>query len=177
MKSIGSYAFYWCSSLTSLVIPNSVTNVGSYAFGNCSGLTSLTVNMPTIDEVIFLGCYNLTSLTIGTDVKSIIGGFSGCRSITTIMSQSPTPPTCQWPFDYNVYSQATLKVPEGSRTSYQMADYWKNFMNIEEFEQSGVQKVILDKMHNAPIYDLNGRKLKVPRKGINIIGGRKVIVK
>ncbi len=40
---IGSYAFYDCDGLASVVIPNSVTSIGSSAFRNCSGLTSLTI--------------------------------------------------------------------------------------------------------------------------------------
>lgn len=40
VTSIGPFAFYCCSGLTSVTIPNSVTSIGSYAFFVCSGLTT-----------------------------------------------------------------------------------------------------------------------------------------
>ena len=43
VTSIGAYAFYNCSGLTSVTIPNSVTSIGTYAFYGCSGLTSVHV--------------------------------------------------------------------------------------------------------------------------------------
>ena len=92
-----------------------------------------------------------------------------------ITSLNPTPPT----ITSNTFSNytATLNVPEGSKTAYQNAEYWKNFTNIVEIDPSGVQTITLDKGINAPVYDLNGRKLKEPSKGINIIGRKKVVMK
>ena len=43
VTSIGDYAFYGCTNLTSVTIPSGVTSIGSGAFYNCTGLTSVTV--------------------------------------------------------------------------------------------------------------------------------------
>ena len=43
VTSIGSSAFWNCSGLTSVTIPNSVTSIGDHAFSYCSGLTSIVV--------------------------------------------------------------------------------------------------------------------------------------
>ena len=43
VTTIGEFAFYNCSALTSVTIPNSVTKIGSSAFTYCSALTSVTI--------------------------------------------------------------------------------------------------------------------------------------
>ena len=43
VTSVGGSAFFCCSGLTSITIPNSVTSIGGSAFFGCSGLTSITI--------------------------------------------------------------------------------------------------------------------------------------
>lgn len=58
--------------------------------------------------------------------------------------------------------------------------YYNNNWIAIEYEgsdPSSIDGVLLDKAIDAPIYNLNGQRLDKPRKGINIIGGKKVFVK
>ena len=58
VTTIGQDAFYSCSGLTSVTIPNSVTTIGQDAFNRCSGLTSITIpnSVTIIGQGAFFFC-------------------------------------------------------------------------------------------------------------------------
>jgi hypothetical protein len=87
VTTIGDYAFFSCTSLTSVTIPNSLTSIGSSAFYRCSGLTSVTIpsGVTSIGGGAFQVCSSLTSITIPNSVTSIGGSaFAGCGGLTSI---------------------------------------------------------------------------------------------
>ena len=55
--SIGNYAFYKCSDLTSIIIPNSITTIGESAFEFCKNLTNITIP----NTVTYIGKWALGS--------------------------------------------------------------------------------------------------------------------
>ena len=158
VTAIGDFAFERCSSLTSVVIPNSViylgsepfaysysltsvsignsvATIGDFAFAKCSSLTSVTIgnSVERICERAFWGCVKLTSITIPNSVSYIdASAFCDCTGITTVISLIVNP------FDLyaeNCFNQnATLYVPKGTIDKYKALTGWNNFLHIEEID-------------------------------------------
>ena len=126
MTSIGFGAFYNCSGLTSVTIPNSVTSIGDYVFRGCSGLTSVT---------------------IGNSVESIGSeAFAGCPELLDVYCYAEkVPSTGSDAFGGSYPENATLHVPNASINSYKVTAPWSGFGKIvglsgEEPEQPEVEK-------------------------------------
>ena len=87
VTEIGDYAFYGCSSLSSIEIPGSVMEIGDYAFSGCSSLSSIKLpdSVRSIGDYAFSGCSSLSSIEIPGSVTSIGDcAFSGCSSLSSI---------------------------------------------------------------------------------------------
>ena len=87
VKVIGNSAFWLCSSLTNINIPNGVTTIGEGAFAWCKSLTSINIpnSVTTIGERAFSGCESLTNLNIPNSVTTIgEGAFKDCNSLISI---------------------------------------------------------------------------------------------
>ena len=87
VTSIGSYAFRYCSGLTSLTIPNSVTSIGIRSIQYCPNLTTLTIpgSVTTIKDFAFNNCEGLTTVTLSEGIQSIgIAVFGGDIRLTSL---------------------------------------------------------------------------------------------
>jgi hypothetical protein len=88
LNSIGYQAFYNCSGLTSIVIPNSVTSIGNSAFYYCTSLISIEIpnSVTSIGNSAFYYCTSLTLIAIPNLVTSIGNyAFSSCIGLTSIV--------------------------------------------------------------------------------------------
>jgi len=108
--SVGQYAFYGCTSLIDIVIPESVEKISTHAFQNCTKLTSVAIasgvtelgvgvfygctslmevaipdSVTTVGSYTFYGCTNLTAATLPESITIInVGLFYGCSSLASI---------------------------------------------------------------------------------------------
>ena len=160
---IGEKAFKDCSRLTSLTLPVGITSIGYDAFAYCSGLTSLTLpaGITSIGEFAFSYCSGLTSIYVYAEKVPRIGryAFEGCAS-----------------------RKCTLYVPKGTYDNYRHSEFGY-FENIVEFDATGIDKTTTSTdVEEVSRYSLNGQRLAVPVKGLNIVKysdgtARKVVVK
>ena len=113
VTSIGYRAFYDCSGLTSVTIPNSVTSIGDGAFWGCSGLTSVTIG----NSVTYIG----------------YEAFADCFKLLDVYCYAEKVPSTEsnafyGSFFYGSYLQnATLHVPAASVDSYKATAPWSSF--------------------------------------------------
>jgi hypothetical protein len=88
---IGNAAFYQCTGLTSVVMPNSVTDIDQGIFAYCTGLKSVTFssNLYYVQNYTFIGCTGLTSMVIPSTITEIGAyAFSECSGLESITLSS-----------------------------------------------------------------------------------------
>ncbi len=78
----------------------------------------------------------------------------------------------------NVYTTAQVAAAKAKGwMPYHFDTSLKKWVEYAGTDPSDIEGVLIDTDKDAPIYNLNGQRLNEPRKGINIIGGKKVVVK
>ena len=160
VTSIGISAFRACTSLKDLRIEDGETTLslgfnyyssftGEGLFYDCP-LESLYLGRNIQSEIgyaygysPFYGKTTLKSVTIGNSVTRIGGwAFSACDSLTSIYLLSETPPTVgNYNFINKQYMNMIVYVPKGTLATYQAADTWKNFWDIQEFDVTAIENI------------------------------------
>ncbi len=172
LKTIDDEAFANCVCLKNIEIPASVTGIGAQAFENCKALTTINIgnNVSSIYSRTFKGCSSLQEIRLGEKITSIgSNAFEDCNNVNTFYSWNPTPPTVNSTSLSGINRSAcTLYVPKGSGDIYWLHPEWEAFFDIKEVEPSGIKSTANDVHSVTSYYNLNGQKIDIPKKGINI---------
>ena len=101
VTSIGDRAFSGCDSLSEIVIPSSVTSIGDCAFAGCRSLSEIVIpsSVTSIGDRAFSGCRSLSKIVIPSSITSIgDSAFYGCRSLSEIVIPSSVTSIGDWAF-------------------------------------------------------------------------------
>ena len=188
VTSIGRNAFYECSGLLSVTIPESVTSIGDQAFYG-SGLLSVIIpnNVTTIGENAFRGNTNLNTVMVGKNISNIgDNAFSGCSNMTIFTSYAADIPAANSSvFEGIDLTNATLYVPASALEEYEETKPGSRFGAILPIDENSVATAIdsiTEDNANKVYYDLRGRRMTSLQSGLLIVKdksgiARKVIVK
>jgi hypothetical protein len=145
VTSLNDGVFMGCKKLKSAILQENVTSLGWYVFDGCTELASVSLpeTLTKIGYGSFYGCTNLLSIVIPSKVSSIDNyAFRKCDNLTAVTIKVPNPlPITEMTFSN--HNNATLYVPEGSKTAYSSAEYWNEFKEIIEGVYPGDIDVIL----------------------------------
>ena len=169
--------FYSCDALTSVTIPNSLTSIVKETFAFCKKLTSINIpnSVTSIGMHAFWNCSNLTSITIPASLTSIEwGAFEQCTNLNDITCLATTPPTADEEF---IDHYGTLHVLPGCKAAYKADNVWKNFTIVED-ASTGIDVVEgTPTISSDKIFSISGQQLNKTKNGVNIINGKKILVK
>ena len=113
ITSIGDSAFYGCNSLSGIVIPSSVTSMGDSAFWGCNSLSEIVIpsSVTSIGDRAFSSCDSLSEIVIPSSVTSIgKSAFWGCNSLSEIVIPSSVTSIGDWAF-WNCRSLLEIVIP------------------------------------------------------------------
>ena len=137
VTTISDFAFCRCVNLTNITIPDSVTTIGGYAFSDCCSLTNIIIpnSVTTIGDYAFSWCSKLNSITISDSVTTIpMYAFWNCYKLTNITLPDSVTTISAYAF-YGCTRLASITIPDS--VTYIGTDAFYNCSNLNDVYYTG----------------------------------------
>ena len=131
ITEIKHHAFYGFAGITSIDF-NQVTSIGNEAFNGCHGLSEITIpeGVTAIGNFVFAYCTHLQSISIPASASSLGTSMLAANNMLTDIHVQWTENIPAWPDNFtkkNPQSSITLHIPCAAIELYQDADGWKDY--------------------------------------------------
>ncbi len=161
LETIEKMAFQFCVSMESIELPEGLKKIDENAFNGCDELVRIV--LPKSVAMIAEDAFSTNSKNLHMYVV-----WENPQTETEASNLNKSQDIKTW----------TLHVPKGAKEKYQQTAGWKEFGTILDDNTTGIETVSNSQQPTADgYYDLHGRRVEKPAKGIYIVNGKKVVIK
>lgn len=177
VTTLGEKAFQYDKKLKHVQIGKGVATLEKDLFNSCESLSSveLSEGLTAVKAFVFQYCSSLKSVTFPTTLKTLSNSTSFGWSPDSLYFLGTQPATGERTKDepfYGLYTQTKVYVPESAFDAYKQSTVFKKFFeedNLLTFNATGINTVKDSRIVPVMWFDLTGRQLSAPQKGINIV--------
>ncbi|MBR2630655.1 MAG: leucine-rich repeat domain-containing protein [Bacteroidaceae bacterium] len=178
VERIGNSVFTHSSHLASVYMPNTIMRMGSGAFSDCKNLSSvrLSENLKHFPAYTFERCENLHFLDIPESVSLFEESVFRGSPIETLVIRGTFPAELRDDTFYAMHEDAVIYVKKSEIEKFQKV-FSGTVLPLEEYIADDIKNPYINAADTPRFYDLTGRPVSAPSKGIYIQNGKKVLVK
>ena len=177
VTTLGTGAFQYDGKLEYVQIGKGITTLEKDLFNSCESLSSveLSEGLTAVKAFVFENCSSLKTVTFPSTLTTLSESTSFGWSPESLYFLGTQPATGERTNDepfYGLYTKTKVYVPESAFDDYKQSTVFEKFFeedNLLTFSTTGINTVKDSRIVPVMRFDLSGRQLSAPQKGINIV--------
>ena len=177
VTTLGTGAFQYDGKLKYVQIGKGITTLEKDLFNSCESLSSveLSEGLTAVKAFVFENCSSLKTVTFPSTLTTLSESTSFGWSPESLYFLGTQPATGERSTDepfYGLYDKTKVYVPESAFDDYKQSTVFEKFFeedNLLTFSTTGINTVKDSRIVPVMWFDLSGRQLSAPQKGINIV--------
>lgn len=177
VTTLGERAFQYDKKLKHVQIGKGVATLEKDLFNSCESLSSveLSEGLTAVKAFVFQYCSSLKSVTFPSTLTTLSNSTCFGWTPDSLYFLGTQPATGERTKDepfYGLYTHTKVYVPESAFDAYKQSTVFKKFFeedNLLTFNATGINTVKDTRIVPVMWFDLSGKQLSAPQKGINIV--------